>query len=41
MAMIPDDEPFKYQPVAQPKPHTDECLDWLEANEPRPFGYEF
>ena len=39
--MIPDDEYFEYHPIEMPKPHTDECLDWLEANEPRPFGYEF
>ena len=39
--MIPDDEPFKYHPIAQPVPHTDECVDWLEQHEPQPFGIEW
>ena len=39
--MIPDDEPFVYHPVAEPKPHDDTVLDWLEAHEPRPFGLDW
>lgn len=39
--MIPPDEPFVYTEPAKPVPHTDECVDWLEAHQPRPFTEEW
>jgi len=40
--MIPDEESMiRKEPIPQPKPHTDECIEWLEAHEPRPFGIEW
>ena len=40
--MIPDEESMiRKEPRQKVEPHTDECLDWLEAHEPRPIGIEW